>query len=59
MLSSQSNGEFQRKLKKLAREFDELNNDDAALGLEKRDGVTVVLAMRDWKYGLFESLVKK
>lgn len=59
MLSPQSNGEFQRKLKKLAREFDELNNDDAALALEKRDGVTVVLAMRDWKYGLFESLVKK
>ena len=59
MLSSQSNGEFQRKLKKLAREFDELNNDDAALALEKRDGVTVVLAMRDWKYGLFETLVKK
>ena len=59
MLSPHSNGEFQRKLKKLAREFDELNNDDAALGLEKRNGVTVVLAMRDWKYGLFEALVKK
>ena len=52
MLSPQSNGEFQRKLKKIAREFDDLNNDDAALPLEKRNGVTVVMAVRNWRYGL-------
>ena len=33
MFSSQSNAELQRKLKRLAREFDLLNNDDAALDL--------------------------
>ena len=58
MFSSQSNAEFQRKLKRLAREFDVLNNDDAALDLEKRNGVTLVLAMRDWQYGLFQPFVK-
>ncbi len=53
MLSKESNAEFQRKVKKLVREFDELNNDDAGLPLEHRHGHTVVLAMRSWKYGLF------
>ena len=58
MLSTQSNAELQRKLKRLAREFDILNNDDAALGLEQRQGATLVLAMRDWKYGLFRPFIK-
>ena len=38
MLSSQSNAELQRKLRRLAREFDALNNDDAALDLDQRQG---------------------
>jgi transcriptional regulator with XRE-family HTH domain len=58
MFSSQSNAELQRKLKRLAREFDLLNNDDAALDLENRNGTTLVLAMRDWRYGLFRPLIK-
>ena len=59
MFSSQSNAEFQRKLQRLAREFDILNNDDAALDLEKRNGVTLVMAMRGWQYGLFKPFIKK
>jgi len=58
MLSPQSNAELQRKLKRLAREFDVLNNDDAALGLEERQGTTLVLAMRGWQYGLFRPFLK-
>lgn len=58
MLSAQSNAEFQRKLKRLAREFDVLNNDDAALDLEERQGATLVLAMRGWQYGLFKPFLK-
>ena len=58
MFSSQSNAELQRKLKRLAREFDVLNNDDAALDLESRVGTTLVLAMRGWQYGLFQPIVK-
>jgi len=58
MFSSQSNAELQRKLKRLAREFDLLNNDDAALDLENRNGTTLVLAMRGWQYGLFKPFIR-
>ena len=58
MFSSQSNAELQRKLKRLAREFDLLNNDDAALDLRQRNGATLVLAMRGWQYGLFRPFIK-
>jgi len=58
MFSSQSNAELQRKLKRLSREFELLNNDDAALDLADRNGSTLVLAMRGWKYGLFQPFVK-
>lgn len=53
MLSKASNAEFQRKLKKLAQEFEATNNDDSALPLSDRHGVTAVIAMRGWQYGLF------
>jgi len=56
MLSPQSNAEFQRKLKRLAWEFDLLNNDDAPLPLQERGGVTVVMALRGWQYGLLHPL---
>ena len=59
MLSPAANAEFQRKLKRLASEFNELNRQDAALPLAQRNGVSVVLAMRDWRFGLFRPLLKK
>jgi len=58
MFSSQSNTELQQKLKRLAREFDLINNDDAALDLADRNGTTLVLAMRDWRYGLFQPFIR-
>ena len=56
MLSSESNAELQKKMERLAREFDELNNHDAGLPLEQRHGVTMVIAMGDWRYGMFADL---
>ncbi len=56
MLSPQSNAEFQRKLKRLAWEFDLANSDDASLKLQERDGVTVVMALRGWQYGSLHPL---
>jgi len=56
MLSPESNAEFQRKLKRLAWEFDLLNRDDSSLKLQQRGGVTVVMAMRGWQYGIFHPL---
>ncbi|QBY03479.1 XRE family transcriptional regulator [Thalassotalea sp. HSM 43] len=57
MLSLQSNGEFQRKLRRLAREFEDLNHEDSSLSLTERNGATVVLAIRNWRYGLSRHLV--
>ena len=58
MLASASNSEFQRKLKRIAQEFEVLNHEDSSLPLEQRFGVTVVLAMRSWRYGLSQHLLK-
>ncbi len=56
MLSDEAMTVFHRKLQQLAREFDELNTQDASLSLDQRRGSTVMLATRDWQYGLFEQL---
>lgn len=58
MLSLQSNGEFQRRLMRLVREFNALNDQDSALELDKRTGYTVVMALRTWHYGLFEGHIR-
>lgn len=50
MLSAQSNGELQKKIERLAREFDQLNNADAGLALPERQGYTLVVALRNWQY---------
>jgi len=56
MLSRKSNAVLQKKMERLAREFDELNDDDAGLALDQRQGVTMVIAMSDWRFGLFADL---
>ena len=58
MLTASSFSVFQRKMERLAREFDELSADDAALPFDERGGTTVVLAMRPWRYGLFKPFRK-
>ncbi len=54
MLADSSNAVLQRKMEQLAREFEELNGDDAHLDFDRRNGTTVVMAVRQWQYGLFE-----
>ena len=54
MLSQESNAIFQRKLERLAREFDEMTKEDSSLPLGKRFGYTSVLAVRDWRFSVFE-----
>jgi len=58
MVSQQNSAEFQRKLKRLAWEFEVANRDDSALPLSQRRGLTTVLAVRGWQYGLFHPLRK-
>ncbi len=56
MLSEESNIIFQRKLERLACEFDEMTLDDSSLPFNKRFGYTSVLAVRDWRFSLFNQL---
>jgi len=58
MLSRANVAEFQNKLRRLAWEFNVANRDDSALPLAERHGVTAVLAVRGWQYGLFHPLRK-
>lgn len=58
MLSKSSNQTFQKKMRRLAREFEDLNREDVALNLDQRDGMTAVLAIRGWNYDLFKPLIK-
>ena len=59
MLTDNANAILQRKLERLAKEFDELNNEDSALDIHQRHGTTVVLAIRQWQYGLFKTLQRE
>lgn len=59
MLSASSKALMQRKLERLAREFDELNNDDAGLPVGEKRWNSVVLAIRQWEVGPFDALVRK
>ncbi len=56
LLSLTSNELFQRKMARLAEEFADLQRDDERLPLSERHGTTMVLAIRQWEYGLFERL---
>lgn len=58
MLAENSNAVFQKKMEKLVREFNDLNDSDAGLSIEDRYGTTVVMAIRQWEYGLFKHLRK-
>jgi len=57
-LSKQSAAEFQRKLGRLAQEFSLINSEDSTLPFDERNGITLVMAMRNWDYGLFEHLIR-
>jgi len=49
-----SNQEMQRKIDKLAKEFNALAHQDSQLPKSQRKNITVVLASRAWQFGLFD-----
>lgn len=57
-LSGPSAMEFKRRMEILARDFIEYSQEDANLPFDKRQGTTLVMAMRHWDYGLFEHLIR-
>lgn len=58
MLSQESNAIFQRKVERLAREFDEMATEDSNLPIGERIGYSAVLAMRDWRFSVFDRFQK-
>lgn len=58
LLTPATQRQFQRKLERLALEFDELNREDATLPVADRRGYTVVLAQRPWMFGFFADYLR-
>lgn len=58
LLSGPSLTLWQRRLERLTREFEELNQADSALPMAERHGYTALLAIRPWNFGVFAPLVK-
>lgn len=54
ILSRETNAELQKRMNRWAREFNELMQRDANISMEKRKGTTMVLALREWQYSLFQ-----
>jgi DNA-binding Xre family transcriptional regulator len=58
LLSKANNAELQKKMQKLAREFNELMQQDIAVPMGKKFGNTLVLAIRDWNFNAFQGRMK-
>ena len=59
MLSIASTTTVIERLKRIAREFSELHNDDVRLPLEQRSAMTVLVALRHWELEAFAALRRK
>ncbi len=56
VLSENSRIALLRQLKKVTREFYRLHDEDAGLPLSKRQGSSLMLALRPWEFSVFEQL---
>ena len=56
MLSRGSSAKVVEQLKRVAREFSELHNDDVRLPLEQRSAMSVLVALRHWELAAFAEL---
>lgn len=56
MLSRNSSAAILTRLKRIAREFSELNNDDAKLPLTERSAMSLLVAVRHWELAAFAAL---
>lgn len=59
LLTKASNIEMQKKMQQLASHFNELIKDDLPQDIDKKQGITAVMAIRQWQYSLFEPYLKK
>jgi DNA-binding Xre family transcriptional regulator len=55
-LSDHSNDVLQQRIRKIAEEFAALADDDRRLGHDKRDGTTLMMAIRPFEFSMFAQL---
>lgn len=58
ILTNSSNARLQKKMERLAAEFNELMQEDHSAPNDKKHGTTMVLAIRQWQYSLFKKVLK-
>jgi len=56
MLTRKSNAMLQKKIDRLLWEINLLSNEDAGLPVADKNGTTLVMAVREWNYGVFADL---
>jgi len=59
LMSRASNAEMQKKMQKLAREFNDIMREDAALPMDEKFGTTMVLALRHWNFDNFKGNMRQ
>lgn len=58
IFTRETNAELQKRMRRWAREFNELMQRDADVSMEKRKGTTMVIALREWQYSMFQRLAR-
>ncbi|WP_432473598.1 helix-turn-helix domain-containing protein [Amphritea sp. HPY] len=58
VMTPDTNLALQKKMERLAEEFNNLMQEDAPLAMNRKYGNTMVLAIRQWQYSLFKSYRK-
>lgn len=58
LLSDAGNASVQKKMQRLANDFTEHCDDDRDVDIEQRHGTTLVIAIRQWQYRLFDQYQK-
>ncbi|MFT6389516.1 MAG: hypothetical protein ACJAUP_002909 [Cellvibrionaceae bacterium] len=59
LLTKASNIEAHKLMQKMANSFNELIKEDMPQTFDNKAGVTVVLALRQWQYSLFDEHLKR
>jgi len=59
MITRKTNAVLQQKLDRVFMEVEQLNKADAGLAISEKQGTTLVMAVREWNYGMFADLRRK
>jgi len=59
MITRKTNAVLQQKLDRVFMEVEQLNKADAGLPISEKQGTTLVMAVREWNYGMFADLRRK